>query len=67
MLIASAGFELGSVRDRRRPLRRSKRCLRLEFALEALKINDMSGGCDLRPMDPVRKERDGLVLPKCNT
>lgn len=37
----------------------------LEFAFGELKINVISGGCDLRPMDPVRKQRDGVTIPNC--
>lgn len=38
----------------------------LEFAFGALRVNDVSGGCDLRPMDPVRKQRDGVQIPACH-
>jgi len=38
----------------------------LEFAFGQLKVNEVSGGCDLRPMDPVRKLRDNVQLPACH-
>lgn len=38
----------------------------LEFAFGPLKVNEVSGGCDLRPMDPVRKLRDNIQLPACH-
>jgi len=37
----------------------------LEFAFGTLKVNDISGGCDLRPMDPVRKSRGDVGIPVC--
>lgn len=38
----------------------------LEFAFGQLKLNDLSGGCDLRPMNPTRKARDGIRIPICH-
>ena len=35
----------------------------LEFAYGELKVNDVSGGCDLRPMDPTKPEAAAANLP----
>lgn len=37
----------------------------LEFAFGELKINDLEGGCDLRPMSPTRRARLGDSAPAC--
>jgi len=38
----------------------------LEFAFGKLITNDVSGGCDLRPMDPIRKSREGVEISACH-
>lgn len=37
----------------------------LEFAFGRLKVNDESGGCDIRPMSPSRREAMGKAAPTC--
>lgn len=37
----------------------------MEFAFGALKVNDVSGGCDIRPMSPSRREAMGEAAPSC--
>jgi hypothetical protein len=37
----------------------------LEFAFGRLKVTDESGGCDIRPMSPSRREAMGEAAPTC--
>ncbi|MEM6468862.1 MAG: hypothetical protein AAF802_04785 [Planctomycetota bacterium] len=37
----------------------------LEFAYGQLKINDVAGGCDIRPMSPSRRASMGDAAPAC--
>jgi len=37
----------------------------LEFAFGQLKVNDVEGGCDIRPMSPQRREALGAAAPAC--
>lgn len=38
----------------------------MEFAFGALKVNEVSGGCDIRPMSPSRREAMGAAAPSCS-
>lgn len=37
----------------------------MEFAFGSLKVNEVSGGCDLRPMSPARRKTMGDAIPTC--
>lgn len=38
----------------------------MEFALGQLKVNDVAGGCDIRPMSPSRRTSMGDAAPSCD-